>query len=151
DGSILSIIGYNPAQSGEYVIGTVNAAGDVSTNTLIVDAIGAPRSAVVEGASVYFNGYENGVRYKALGTTTASDRVSEQQNAPRILTIAETIYGTNESIRIYAPIGTAALPNVNLPTGEVLFSTAPNFPGGATPVSIHQAIAVKAYGRTFIY
>ncbi|MDQ8005341.1 MAG: hypothetical protein REI64_11110 [Pedobacter sp.] len=155
DGNVLSIIGYNPEQSGQFVIGTLTATGNWLANTLVVDAIGAPRSAVVEGTNVYFNGYDGGVRYKALGTTDASIRVSTGQDAPRVLTIAETIYGTNESVRIFAPIGganQATLANVELPTSPVGFGTTPNMPGTTNrPYNIHQAMAFKAYGRTYLY
>ncbi len=151
DGETLSIIGYNPTQSGQFVVGTINPAGDVSATTLVVDDIGTPRSAVVNGTAVYFNGYQNGVRYKTLGTTTASTRVSVGQNAPRVLTIAETILNNVTANKIFAPNATAELPSSNLPTASVTFATAPNFPGSARPVGVHQAVAIAAYGRTLIY
>jgi hypothetical protein len=42
DGFTLSIIGHHPNQNGQFVIGTINAAGSVSTNTLVID----PRNTV---------------------------------------------------------------------------------------------------------
>ncbi|MFN0292357.1 T9SS type A sorting domain-containing protein [Pedobacter helvus] len=154
DGSTFSVIGYNPAQAGEFVIGTLNAAGNWSANTLVIDAIGAPRSAVVEGTSVYFNGYQNGVRYKTLGTATASTRVSTDQNAPRVLTIAATSFGAGPTVadKIFAPIGGNTLASTNLPlTTQTSFTTPLGFPSG-TLRNLHQAIVFKsASGRTFLY
>lgn len=154
DGSVLSVIGYNPAQAGEFVIGTLNTAGIWSANTLVIDAIGAPRSAVVEGTAVYFNGYQNGVRYKTLGTATASTRVSTDQNAPRVLTIAATSFGTGPTVadKIFAPIGSNTLASTNLPlTTQTSFGTPLGFPSG-TLKNGHQAIVFKsASGRTFLY
>jgi hypothetical protein len=154
NGATLSVIGYNPDQSGEFVIGTVNAAGNWSANTLVIDDIGTPRSAVVEGTAVYFNGYQNGVRFKTLGTTNASTRVSASQNAPRVLTIAETSYGSGPTVavKIFAPIASTSIPSANLPVTSVSFSNSPNIPGGAPLVSAHQVLAFKsASGRTLIY
>jgi gliding motility-associated-like protein len=154
DGEIFSIIGRHPTNSAQFVIGTLNAAGVFSSNTLIIDAIGAPRSAVVEGNAVYYNGFQNGVTYKTLGTITAGTRVSSGQAAPRVLSIAETFIGANEGLRIFAPIGgtTTQLANVSpLPTTSVNFGTTPNFPGAALPFNVHHAIAIKAYGRTIVY
>lgn len=154
DGEILSIIGRHPTNSAQFVIGTLNPAGTFSSNTLVIDGIGAPRSAVVEGNAVYYNGYQNGVMYKTLGTATAGTRVSSGQAAPRVLSIAETILGNNEGLRIFAPIGgtTTQLANASpLPTTSVNFSTAPNFPGAAMPFNVHHAVAIKAYGRTIVY
>lgn len=154
DGETLAIIGRNPLQSTQFVIGTINSTGNISANTLVIDDIGGPRSAVVEGTSVYFNGYQNGVRYKTLGNAAAGIRVSSGQAAPRVLSIAETIYGTTEGLRIFAPIGgtTTQLASASpLPTTSVNFATAPNFPTATLPFNVHQAIAIKAYGRTFVY
>ncbi|WP_461787637.1 T9SS type A sorting domain-containing protein [Pedobacter sp.] len=159
DGATFSIIGYNPAQSGQFVIGTLDATGTWTANTLVVDAIGAPRSAVVQGSSVYFNGNDLGVRYKALGTTTASVRVSDQQNAPRVLTIAETIYNGLSATKIFAPIASTSLPQANLPTVSTVFSldknsspAVPSIPSGNPLVSAHQVLAFKTVGgRTIIY
>lgn len=154
DGEIFSIIGRHPTNSAQFVIGTINVAGAFSSNTLVIDAIGAPRSAVVEGTAVYYNGFQNGVTYKTLGTTTAGTRVSSGQAAPRVLSIAETFIGTNEGLRIFAPIGgtTTQLASASpLPTTSVNFSTAPNFPGAALPFNVHHAIAIKAFGRTIVY
>jgi hypothetical protein len=161
DGFTLSIIGHNPEQAGEFVIGTLNAAGTWTANTIVpaADGIGAPRSAVVEGTSVYFNGYQNGVRYKTLGTNTASARVSQEQNAPRVLTIGQTIYGTTTANKIFAPTGTSSIPQANLPTTQVIFSIdknstpiVPSIPGSAPLKSAHQVIAFKtASDRTLIY
>ncbi|TZF83284.1 hypothetical protein FW774_13440 [Pedobacter sp. BS3] len=152
DGTTLSIIGYNPAQSGEYVIGTIDASGTVNTTTLVdvSDAIGSPRSAVVEGTAVYFNGYQNGVRYKTLGTTTASTRVSNLQDAPRVLTIAETILNGVSGTKIFAPENSTVIPFSNLVTTSSSF-TSLGF-SGAAPVGAHQVAAVKSLGgRTIIY
>ncbi len=161
EGFTLSIIGHNPAQAGEFVIGTLNAAGTWTSNTTVsaADDIGAPRSAVVDGVSVYFNGYQNGVRYKAWGTNTASTRVSQDQNAPRVLTIGETSYGTTTANKIFAPTGTASIPQANLPTTQVIFSidknstpVVPSIPGSALLKSAHQVIVFKtAADRTLIY
>jgi hypothetical protein len=161
DGATLSIMGYNPAVAGEFVIGTINAAGDWSANTLVAsaDAIGAPRSAVVEGTAVYFNGFQNGVRYKALGTTTASTRVSNDQNAPRVLTIAQTVYNAVVTTKIFAPIGSTSIPQANLPTSSVAFSVdknstpaIPSIPGSTPLLNTHQVLAFRsAGGRTLIY
>jgi hypothetical protein len=156
DGSTLSIIGYNPDQAGEFVIGTLNAAGIWSANTLVAaaDAIGTPRSAVVEGTAVYFNGFQNGVRYKLLGTNTSSTRVSDQQNAPRVLTIAQTSYGAGPTVatKIFAPIGSTSVPSINLPTTLSTFTAVPNIPGGAPLVNAHQALVFKSSsGRTLMY
>lgn len=156
NGETISIIGYNPAQSGQFVIGTISAAGDVSTNTLVAtsDAIGTPRSAVVEGNAVYFNGYQNGVRYKTLGTNTASARVSSSPiNSPRVLTIADTYFSaSNNGTKIFAPYASTNVPNAALPTTSVTFPTSPNIPGSAPLVSAHQVLAFKsATGRTLIY
>lgn len=157
DGSVLSIIGYNPTQSGEFVIGTLTSTGNWLANTLVAssDAIGAPRSAVVEGTNVYFNGYQNGVRYKSLGTATGSTRVSNEQNAPRILTIAETSYGTGPTVstKIFAPNALTSIPSADLPTSSVAFSTSPPaIPGGTPLVNAHQVLVFKSTtGRTLIY
>ena len=162
DGSTFSIIGYNPAQSDEFVIGTVNAAGTWVANTLVPstdESIGAPRSAVVEGSAVYFNGYQNGVRYKALGNDNISTRVSAQQNAPRVLTIAETIYNSVTSTKVFAPIASTSLPQANLPTSSTTFSVdknsspaVPSIPGGTPLVSAHQVLAFRSTtGRTLVY
>jgi len=162
DGSVLSIIGYNPAQSGEFVIGMLTATGNWLANTLVAqsDAIGTPRSAVVEGTSVYFNGYDNGVRYKSLGTATASTRVSavNQQNAPRVLTITDLIYsdGNTSSTRIFSPIGTDAnAANATpLPTTQVTFTTI-NYPSAVKPTNAHQMVFINAgtgtSRRTLLY
>jgi hypothetical protein len=159
DGTTLSVIGYNPAQSGQFVIGTLDAAGTWTANTLVIDAIGAPRSAVVQGSAVYFNGNDLGVRYKALGTTTASVRVSDQQNAPRVLTIAETVYNGVSATKIFAPIASTSLPQANLPTVSTVFSldknsspAVPSIPSGTPLVNAHQVLAFKtAGGRTIVY
>ncbi|RYF26849.1 MAG: T9SS type B sorting domain-containing protein [Flavobacteriales bacterium] len=156
NGETLSIIGYNPAQAGQFVIGTINAAGDVNTSTLVAsaDAIGSPRSAVTEGNAVYFNGYQNGVRYKMLGTSTASTRVSNDQNAPRVLTIAETSFGPTPTVavKLFAPNASTTIPSANLPSSSVAFANAPNIPGGAPVVTAHQVLVFKsATGRTLIY
>lgn len=155
DGETLSVFGHNPASVGSFVIGNINSTGQVIANTGVVDNIGAPRSAVVEGNAVYFNGYQNGVRYKTLGNDDPSVRVSASQAAPRILTLAETIYGTNEGLRLFAPVGGTGqqvLASTSpLPTTSVSFTTSPNFPGSAKPFNVHQAIAFKAYGRTILY
>lgn len=156
NGETLSIIGYNPAQAGQFVIGTINAAGDVNTTTLVAtaDAIGTPRSAVVEGNAVYFNGFQNGVRYKQLGTNSASTRVSNDQNAPRVLGIAETSLGAGPTVavKVFAPNASTTIPSANLPTTSVAFATAPNIPGAAPLVSAHQVLAFKSTtGRTIIY
>lgn len=158
DGSTLSIIGHNPDVVGQFVIGTINAAGDVSTNTLVVDDIGAPRSAVVEGTAVYFNGYNGGVRYKTLGTGAASTRVSTGQNSPRVLTITELVYnnGATNSIRIFSPIGSAdnAANATPLPTASTTFGFV-NYPGGAKPKNAHQMVFINAgtgtSRRTLLY
>lgn len=153
NGETLSVIGYNPAQSGQFVIATITAGGDVNTTTLVVDAIGAPRSAVAEGNAVYFNGYDGGVRYKLWGTTTASTRVSTAQNSPRVLTIADTYFSAaNNGIKIFAPNASTNVPNAVLPTTSVSFPTSPNIPGGAPLVSAHQVMAFKSTtNRTLIY
>lgn len=157
DGSTLSMIGrLNAGANNEFVIATVNAAGTLTANTKIaaIDNIGSPRSAVVEGAAVYFNGYQNGIRYKALGNDDASIRVSSGQDAPRVLTIAETAYGATPTIatKIFAPIGSTTIPSANLPTSSVSFTALPNIPGGASLVNAHQVLAFKsASGRTLIY
>ncbi|WP_256011398.1 hypothetical protein [Desertivirga xinjiangensis] len=159
DGQKLTILGYDAAQTTppfRYVAGIIDAAGTVTSNTVIEEAIGAPRSAVVEGTRLYANGNSGGVKYKEIGAAGASQRVSDGQNAPRVLTIANTIYNGIEAIRLYAPIGgtqqTASLPAVSpLPTSQVVFSTTPSFPGAALPFNVHQAIALKAYGRTILY
>lgn len=155
-GETLSIIGYNPAQTGQFVIGTINAAGDVNTSTLVAssDAIGSPRSAVTEGNAVYFNGYQNGVRYKILGTNTASTKVSNEQNSPRVLAIGETSLGAGPTVavKVFAPNASTNIPSANLPTTSVAFSTTPNLPGGAPVVSAHQVLVFKSItGRTLIY
>ncbi len=154
DGSVLSIMGYNPAVSGQFVIGTVNSAGTVNTSTLVVDDIGAPRSAVVNGIDVYFNGYQNGVRYKALGTATASVRVSVNQNAPRVLTIAETSLSAVPvvSVKLFAPESITSIPMTNLPTVSTTLSTLAF--SGDSPVNAHQVIALKSTStpaRTLLY
>ncbi len=155
DGEILSIIGRHPSIANNFVIATINGAGAINANTLIVDDIGAPRSAVAEGTAVYYNGYQNGVWYKTLGTTNAGVRVSAGQAAPRVLSIGETIFGTSDGLRLFAPIGgssQAVLANAfPLPTTSVNFATTPNFPSTARPFNVHQAIAIKAYGRTIVY
>ena len=151
NGEVLSVIAHNPAQAGQFVVGTISPSGSSSAATLVVDAIGAPRSAVVDGTSVYFNGYQNGVRYKTMGSNAASIRVSNDQNAPRVLTIAETVLGATTATKLFAPNATPNLGSANLPTTQVAFSNAPNFPGSAKPVSIHQVIAISAYGRTLLY
>jgi len=157
NGETMSIIGYNPAQSGQFVIATISASGDVNTTTLVAstDNIGTPRSAVIEGTAVYFNGYQNGVRYKTLGTNTASTRVSTDQNAPRVLTIAETSYGSGPTLvtKIFAPNASTSIPSRDLPlTTQQTFSTAPNIPGGAPLLSAHQVLVFKSVtGRTLIY
>ncbi|MGE6220439.1 hypothetical protein ACQKCH_11485 [Nubsella zeaxanthinifaciens] len=159
DGATFSIIGYNPAQSGQFVIGTLDATGTWTANTLVVDAIGAPRSAVVNGSAVYFNGNDLGVRYQTLGTSTASVRVSNQQNAPRVLTIAETIYNGVSATKIFAPIASTSLPQANLPTVSTLFSVdknsspaVPSIPGATPLVSAHQVLAFRTDGgRTIVY
>ena len=155
DGEILSIIGRHPSIANNFVIATINGTGTVNANTLIVDDIGAPRSAVAEGTAVYYNGYQNGVWYKTLGTTNEGVRVSAGQAAPRVLSIGETIFGTSDGLRIFAPIGGSSQPvlaNVSpLPTTSVNFATTPNFPSTARPFNVHQAIAIKAYGRTIVY
>lgn len=161
DGSTLSIIGHNPAVAGQFVIGTINATGNVNTETLVVDAIGAPRSAVVEGTSVYFNGYDGGVRYKSLGTATASTRVSTGQNSPRVLTITDLVYnnGATTSQRIFSPIGSSdnAANATPLPTASTNFGTV-NYPGGSTgvkPQHAHQMVFINAgtgiNRRTLLY
>ncbi|WP_113638908.1 gliding motility-associated C-terminal domain-containing protein [Nubsella zeaxanthinifaciens] len=155
DGEVLSLIGRHPTQTNQFVIATVNSAGAINANTLVTDDIGAPRSAVVEGTSVYYNGYQNGVFYKILGTLTAGTRVSAGQAAPRVLSIAETVYNGVESVRIFAPIGGSSQPVLAsaspLPTSSVTFATTPNFPSTARPFNVHQAIAFRAYGRTIVY
>ncbi|MDQ8005339.1 MAG: gliding motility-associated C-terminal domain-containing protein [Pedobacter sp.] len=156
NGETLSVIGYNPAQTGQFVIATINANGDVNTTTLVAseDAIGAPRSAVVEGNAVYFNGHSNGARYKLLGTTTASTRVSSSPiNSPRVLTIADTYFSaSNNGTKIFAPYASTNVPNAALPTTSVTFPTSPNIPGSAPLVSAHQVLAFRsATNRTLIY
>ena len=153
DGTTMSIIGYNPAQTGEFVIGTLNAAGIWSANTLVIDAIGTPRSAVVEGTAVYFNGFQNGVRYKTLGTTVASTRVSTGLDAPRVLTIADTYFSaSNNGIKLFAPNALTSIPNSTLPTTSVTFATTPNVPGAAPLVKVHQVAAIKTVNnRTLVY
>lgn len=153
DGTTMSIIGYNPAQTGEFVIGTLNAAGAWSANTLVVDAIGTPRSAVVEGTAVYFNGFQNGVRYKTLGTTVASTRVSTGLDAPRVLTIADTYFSaSNNGLKLFAPNALTSIPNSTLPTSSVTFATTPNVPGAAPLVKVHQVAAIKTVNnRTLVY
>ena len=151
DGATLSVFGYNPSQSGQFVIGTLNAAGSWTANTLVVDAIGAPRSAVVEGTAVYFHGNTLGVRYKAINTNTVSERVSASQPAPRVLTIAETVLGGNPSVvNIYAPDN-----NNNFPASP-LVTTSSNFNSlifsGGGPLNAHQVIVLKSPGgRTMLY
>ncbi|WP_113661753.1 T9SS type B sorting domain-containing protein [Pedobacter nanyangensis] len=155
DGEILSIIGRHPSIANNFVIATINGAGTINANTLVVDDIGAPRSAVAEGTAVYYNGYQNGVWYKTLGTTNAGVRVSTGQAAPRVLSIAETIFGANDGLRLFAPIGGSSQPvlaNASpLPTTSVNFATTPNFPSTARPFNVHHAVAIKAYGRTIVY
>ena len=153
DGTTMSIIGYNPAQTGEFVIGTLNAAGTWTANTLVVDAIGTPRSAVVEGTAVYFNGFQNGVRYKTLGTTVASTRVSTGLDAPRVLTIADTYFSaSNNGLKLFAPNALTSIPNSTLPTSSVTFATTPNVPGAAPLVKVHQVAAIKTVNnRTLVY
>ena len=147
DGATLSVIGHNPATSGQFVVATINAAGAVNAKTLVVDAIGAPRSAVVEGTSVYFNGFDGGVRYKTLETDVASTRVSTGQNSPRVLTITDFVYsnGATSNVRIFAPIGSAdnAATKTPLPTASTAF-TFINYPGSAKPVSAHQMVCITA-------
>lgn len=156
DGSTFSVIGYHPSQAGEFVIGTLNAAGTWSSNTLVAssDNIGAPRSVVVEGSAVYFSGFQNGVRYKTLGTATGSTRVSTDQNAPRVLTIAATSLGATPTVadKIFAPIGANTLASTNLPlSSQTAFGTPLSFPSN-TLRNGHQAIVFKsASGRTFLY
>ena len=151
DGSVMSIFGYNPGQSGQFVIGTLNAAGAWTANTLAIDAIGAPRSAVVEGNAVYFHGNTIGVRYKTLGTNTVSERVSANQPAPRVLTIAETLLGTNPSVvNIYAPDNNNNFPASTLVTTSTTFNSL-IFSGGS-PANAHQVIVLKSPGgRTMLY
>ena len=153
DGTTMSIIGYNPAQTGEFVIGTLNAAGTWTANTLVVDAIGTPRSAVVEGVSVYFNGFQNGVRYKTLGTSAASTRVSTGLDAPRVLNIADTYFSaSNNGLKLFAPNALTSIPNSPLPTTSVTFATVPNVPGAAPLAKAHQVAAIKtANNRTLVY
>ncbi|MFD1630003.1 hypothetical protein [Pseudopedobacter beijingensis] len=153
DGSTLSIIGHNPDQAGQFVVATINAAGAVGANTLVVDAIGAPRSAVVEGTSVYFNGYDGGVRYKTVGTTDASVRVSSAQNAPRVLTIAETVLNGVTLAKIFAPDNQNNIPFADLITTSTSFKTN-DFGGTTAPSNAHQVAVVKSPGspaRTLLY
>jgi hypothetical protein len=152
DGSTMSFIGYNPATSGQYVIGTINAAGSILTTTLVVDAIGSPRSAVVDGTAVYYNGFQNGVNYKTLGTIIAGTRVSAGQNAPRVLTIAETVINSLAGIKIFAPDAQNNFGFADLPTTSTTFSTLGL--GGAATVTAHQVLALKSLtnpARTILY
>ena len=157
DGQKLTIFGYDADQTTpplRYVAGIIDAAGTVTSNTVIEEAIGAPRSAVVEETRLYANGNSGGVKYKEIGAAGVSQRVSTGQNSPRVLTIASTIYNGTEAIRLYAPIGgteTSLAAISPLPTSQVSFSTTPSFPGAALPFNVHQAIALKAYGRTLLY
>ncbi len=153
DGTTMSIIGYNPAQTGEFVIGTLNSAGVWTANTLVIDAIGTPRSAVVEGTAVYFNGFQNGVRYKTMGTAVASTRVSTGLDAPRVLTIADTYFSaSNNGLKLFAPNALTSIPNSPLPTTSVTFATTPNVPGAAALTKAHQVAAIKTVNnRTLAY
>lgn len=163
DGFTLSIIGHNPNQNGQFVIGTINAAGSVSTNTLVIDTdlgtpSGTPRSAVVEGTSVYFNSFEGGIRYKQLGTSTTSTRVSAGQNSPRVLTIADIVYsnGSTTSTRIFSPIGTdaAIAAKTPLPTVSTSFDLI-GYEATGVPTNAHQMAIVNAgtgtNRRTLLY
>jgi hypothetical protein len=163
DGFTLSIIGHHPNQNGQFVIGTINAAGSVSTNTLVIDTdlgtpSGTPRSAVVEGTSVYFNSFEGGIRYKQLGTSNTSTRVSEGQNSPRVLTISDIVYnnGSTTNTRIFSPIGTdaAIAAKTPLPTVSTSFDLI-GYEATGVPTNAHQMAIVNAgtgtNRRTLLY
>ncbi|RYF26847.1 MAG: hypothetical protein EOO42_00355 [Flavobacteriales bacterium] len=156
DGSVFSIIGrLNAGSNTEFVIATVDATGTITATTKVnsSDDIGSPRSAVVEGNAVYFNGFQNGVRYKLLGSDIASTRVSTAQNAPRVLTIATTALGAGPILanKLFVPDNGVNFPMRDLPvTSSGGFNSLIYSGGGAN--GSHQIIALKtSTGRTIIY
>lgn len=157
DGKYITIIGYNaavgatvPSAADGLVVGVIAADGSINTTTTLssdpTTGLGAPRSAIIdisasEDANIWTNGFNNGVQFTTLGSTS-STRVSSAQNSPTTLGIFDN--------SLVAPIGTSgdlayATP---LPTSSKTFSIR----GGlGTGNAINQVVEFPFSDRKVMY
>ena len=126
DGKYIAVFGYNaaigatvPTTADGLVVGVIAADGSINTTTTLSNVastgLGAPRSAVVDGTNIWANGFQNGVQYTTLNSTT-STRISTNQGAPTTLGVFNAILYAPESAS-----GTLAYATP-LPTTNTLFS-----------------------------
>lgn len=153
DGKYITIFGYNaavgntvPTTTDGLVVGVIAADGSVNTTTTLSNAatvgLGSPRSAIVDGINIWANGFQNGVQYTTLGSTTSTQVNTSTQNSPRTL----SIFNNNITVPIGSS-GTLAY-KTPLPTGSAAAFTTRILSG--TPTT-NQVLSFSIGNRILIY